>query len=345
MRTPRVTLKDIANASGVDISTVSRSLSGSYGINKDTRERVLAIAASLNYHPNRVARGLATGRSYTIGLIVSDIRNPFFAEVARGAEDAACAAGCEVVLCNSDLDPAKQMRYIQSLLSKRVDGILMNSVAGLDRTQQEQLSSAGLPVVLLNRPRSVSNFSTVTADNDEGGFIAGDYLVRLGHRRIAHITGPRDHGNLRERARGFLRAVTNSGDCAPPVLLHGDQSFKGGYELARTMLARHPEVTALFAANDIMAFGAAGAFIEAGRSIPGNMSIIGFDNLELCPVMHPPLTTVHQPKYEMGKAGVEMILTGVDNKEPSLPEHRQLGVKLIERQSCAPPVRAHAYTA
>ena len=299
------------------------------------------MAASLNYQPNRVARGLATGRSYTIGLIVSDIRNPYFAEVARGAEDAACAAGCEIVLCNSDLDPAKQMRYIQSLLSKHVDGILMNSVAGLDREQQEQLSGAGVPVVLLNRPRSASNFSIVTADNAEGGFLAGEHLAALGHRQIAHITGPRDHGNLRDRARGLLKAAAAAG-CPPPVILYGDQNFKGGYDLARTILARYRDITAVFAANDIMAFGAIGAFLEAGLSVPADISIIGFDNLELCSVIHPPLTSIHQPKYEMGRAGVEMILAGVAKNDPSLPEHRQLGVKLIERQSCAAPIAAHA---
>lgn len=337
MRTSRVTLKDIAQATGVDISTVSRSLSGSYGINKATRERVLATAAELNYQPNRVARGLATGRSHTVGLIVSDIRNPFFAEVARGAEDAACAAGCDVVLCNSDLDPAKQMRYIRSLLSKRVDGILMNSVGGLDRVQQEQLAGSGLPVVLLNRPRTVSTFCTVIADNNEGGYLAGEYLIRLGHTEIAHLTGPRDHGNLKERARGFLRAFSNAPARKPPLVLYGEHNFKGGYELARTVVARYPEITAIFTANDIMAFGAMRALMDAGVEIPRDMSLIGFDNVEFAAVVHPPLTTIHQPKYEMGRAAVEMILASKDKLDPPLPEHRQFGVKLIERQSCAPP--------
>jgi LacI family transcriptional regulator len=339
-----VTLKDIAKASNVDVSTVSRSLTGSYGINKDTREKVLAMAAQLNYHPNRVARGLATGRSHTIGLIVSDIRNPFFAEVARGAEDAACAAGCEVVLCNSDLDAAKQMRYIQSLLDKRVDGILMNSIAQFNRAQQEQLTNSEVPVVLLNRPRSGSNFSTIAADNNEGGYLAGEYLLRRGHRSVANITGPREHANMRDRSRGLLRAFASTAPRDTPLMLHGEQTFKGAYEMARTVLAKYPRVTAVFTGNDVMAFGAARAFLEAGLEIPRDISIIGFDNLELSAVMHPPLTTIHQPKYEMGRAGVEMILAAVENKEPRLAEHRTLGVRLIERQSCAAPagVRANA---
>ena len=148
-----VTIKDVARESGVNVSTVSRALNGGYGVHRDTREHVMAVAARLNYRPNRVARGLVTGRSHTLGLVVSDIRNPFFAELARGAEDAARGASCDLVLCNGDLDPDKQMSYVRSLIEKRVDGILMNSVARLSRKQQQELASCGVPIVLLNRVR------------------------------------------------------------------------------------------------------------------------------------------------------------------------------------------------
>jgi len=336
LQPPRVTLKDIAKASGVDVSTVSRSLTGAYGIHKSTREKVLAIAAELNYRPNRIARGLATGRSHTLGLVVSDIRNPFFADVARGAEDAAFAAGCDLVLCNSDLDPQKQMHYIQLMLDKHVDGVLMNSVGALDRAQQEFLSSTGIPVVLLNKPRSISNFSTVTADNAEGGFLAGSYIADFGHKKIAHLTGPREDGNLRERGRGFLRAMAGRPDVAPMVI-HGSHNFDGGYAMMRSALEREPGTTAIFAGNDVLAFGAVRAIIEAGLNVPSDISIVGFDNVEISAVIHPPLTTIHQPKYEMGRAAVEILLAAADQKKAVLPEHRILGVQLIERQSCAKP--------
>lgn len=336
LRATRTTLRDIAEASGVDVSTVSRSLNGSYGIHRETREKVLAVAAQLNYRSAKAPRSTVTTKSRTIGLIVSDIANPYFAEVARGAEEAAASAGCEVVLCNSDFNSDKQIRYIQSLLEKRVEGILMNSIGVLDRPQQEQLAASGVPVVLLNRPRSISNFSTVTADNNEGGFLAGEHLLRLGHTQIAHLSGPRDHGNLRERARGFLRAVT-AHPGASPVFLHGEHTFRGGYDLGRMLLAKHPNVTAVFAANDVVAFGAVRAFIEAGLELPRDMSIVGFDNLELSCITNPPLTTIHQPKSEIGRAAVEIIAAFSKTKDPHLPEHRMLGVKLIERQSCAAP--------
>src|SRR5438874_7251568 len=154
-----VTIKDVARESGVNVSTVSRALNGEYGVNVDTREHVLAVAERLRYRPNRVARGLVTGRSHTLALVVSDIRNPFFAEVARGAEDAACRAGYDLILCNSDLDPEKQMRYVQSLMEKRVDGILMNSVSVLTRKQQGHLTTLGVAIVLLNRAAPRSAFS------------------------------------------------------------------------------------------------------------------------------------------------------------------------------------------
>ena len=143
------TIKDVARESGVNVSTVSRALNGGYGVHSETRQLVRDVAERLRYRPNRVARGLVTGRAHTLGLVVSDIRNLFFAEVARGAEDAAYRAGYDLVLCNSDLDPEKQMRYAQLLTDKRVDGILMNSVAALSRKQQEQLAGLGVPITIV----------------------------------------------------------------------------------------------------------------------------------------------------------------------------------------------------
>jgi LacI family transcriptional regulator len=323
-----VTLKDVAQEAGVNLSTASRSLNGSYGVHERTRQRVLETARRLQYRPNRVARGLATGRSHTFGLVVSDIRNPYFAEVARGAEDAAFRAGWEVVLCNSDLDAEKQMRYLRSLAEKRVDGVLMNSVLSLSRTQQEELARLRVPVVLLNRPSDPQTFSTVCADNFEGGRLAGEYLVRLGHRAPAHLTGPRRHGNLADRARGFLHAVSGG------VVIHGDHTSSGGYAMATRLFRERPATTAIFAGNDVLAFGAIRAARELGLRVPEDISILGFDDVELAALVDPPLTTVHQPKYEMGEAGIEILLkmAGKDNRHP--PEHRVLGVRLVERQSC-----------
>ena len=226
------------------------------------------------------------------------------------------------------------MQYVRSLLEKRIDGILMNSVSSLNRKQQEQLASCGIPIVLLNRAAPDRSFSTVCADNEGGGALVGQYLLRLGHRNIGHITGPRRHGNMTDRARGFLRTLQNSGLKAKPVILYGENSFQGGYELAIRLLSQKPRITALFAANDVMAFGAVRAILEAGLDIPRDLSIIGFDNIELSSVMHVPLTTIHQPKYEIGQAAVEVLSHLVGRSSGTVPEHRLFGVQLVERQSC-----------
>jgi len=333
-----VTIKDVARESGVNISTVSRALNNGYGVNDQTREHVIAVAARLNYRPNRIARGLATGRSHSLGLIISDIRNPFFAEVARGAEDAARTGNCDLVLCNSDLDADKQIQYVQSLLEKRIDGIMMNSVSMLSQDQLNQLAGSGVPVVLLNRPASNHTFSTVCADNESGGALAARYLLRLGHRKIAHLTGPRQHGNLSDRTRGFVRALQSTENPVQPIVLHGKFNFEGGAELARKLLDAHPDVTAIFAANDVMAFGVVQAVLDRGLRIPEDLSLIGFDNIGFSAVVHPPLTTIHQPKYEMGSAAVDILLRLARDKGKQMPEHRRLGVDLIERQSCNQPL-------
>jgi len=331
-----VTIKDVARESGVNISTVSRSLNGSYGVNKETRERVIAVAHRLNYRPNRVARGLATGQSNTLGLIVSDIRNPYFSEVARGAEDAAWHAGCDVVLCNSDLDPAKQMRYVSSLLEKRVDGMLVNSIADLSKRQQEQLAASGIPIVLLNRPAGVKAFSSISVENYEGGVLAGNYLLELGHRKMAFLSGPKRHGSFSERGRGFEFALAQSGKAAEPLILNDDQSFAGGYQMTKQLLSQDRAITAVFAANDVIAYGLIRAAMEAGLRIPQDLSVVGFDDLEMSAILHPPLTTIRQPKYEIGRAAMEMLLarTKARGRSAAEPEHRILGVQLVIRESC-----------
>jgi len=339
-----VTLKDIARAAGVNASTASRCLSGFRGVNEGTRQKVLQVAAEMQYRPNRVARGLVTGRSHTIALLISDIRNPFFADVARGAEDVAHAAGYDLILCNSDFDADKQTKYLRSLSEKRVDGILMNSVVSLRRAQLAQLAELKIPIILLNKPAIRTAFSIVSADNYDGGKLAGAHLATLGHRAIAHITGPKQHGNLTERLRGFLAAL-KAAHVPAPLVLHGQNSFSGGYELAQIVFDEYPEITAIFAGNDAMAFGVGRAAAERNLVIPRDVSLIGFDDVDLAQVVSPPLTTIHAPKYEIGQLAVEMLLKEVKRGTGRPPEQRTLGVELKVRKSCGPPRRARLLTA
>jgi LacI family transcriptional regulator, galactose operon repressor len=332
-----VTLKDVAREARVNISTASRALNNAYGIHEDTRRHIVKVAARLNYRPNEVARGLVTGRSHSLGLVVSDIRNPFFAEVARGTEDAAFHAGCDLVLCNSDQNAEKQMRYFEWLLAKRVDGIVMNSVAPLSAAQKERLWSAGVPIVLLNvssadRRSPTWRLSSVVADNLYGGELAGKYLIDSGHRRVVHITGPRSHGTFADRAKGFLKSFRDRG-LPKPKISFGEHTFEAAHQAARHILKADRNFTAIFAGNDVIAFGCMRALIELGIRVPEEMSIIGFDNVEFAQITNPPLTTIDQPKYETGKAAVEILLNMMAKEGVSEPEHRVIGVKLIERQS------------
>ena len=297
-----------------------------------TRERVLEAAARMNYRPNRFARGLVTGRSNIMGLIVSDVRNPYFAEVARGAEDAAYAAGCDIVLCNSDLDSRRQMHYIDSLTERRVEGIIMNSVTALTREQQARIENSGIPIVLLNRPKGKTPFSTVCADNEQGGRLAASYLVQLGHRRLAHLTGPRHHDNLSQRAKGFLQTVREHPGTVAPTVVHGVHTVQGGHAMACKLFQEMNGITAVFAANDAVAFGVIKAAIHLRVRIPRDVSLIGFDNVDFASIVHPPLTTIHQSKYDIGASAVDILLRLVSAKDRS-PEHRLVGVELVARQS------------
>lgn len=333
-----ITLKDVAREAGVSISTACRALNNSFGIHDDTRRHITDVAARLNYRTNQVARGLVTGQSHSIGLVISDIRNPFFAEVARGAEDAAFHAGRDLVLCNSDLNAEKQMRYIEWLVAKRTDGIVMNSVAPLSPAQQDQLWASGIPIVLLNlslasRRSPMRRFSAAIADNLAGGEIAGNYLIDLAHVNVIHITGPRTHGNFADRAIGFLKAFHDRG-LPKPKVVYGEHTFGAAYQAARQHLASERNVTAIFAGNDVIAFGCMRAMLERGIRIPQDISIVGFDNVEISQITCPPLTTIDQPKYETGKAAVEMLLKVMAQGGVHEPEHRIIGVRLIERQSC-----------
>lgn len=332
-----VTLQAVAKAAGVTLATASRSLNDAYGVHPDTRARVLQVAKKLKYKPNRFARGLVTGRSDMIGLIVSDIRNPYFAEVARGVEDAALESGRDVMLCNSDLNAERQMKAVMSLLDKRAEAIIMNSVSTLSRADQQAIAEAGVPIVLLNRSNRESAFSTVSADNAQGGRLAAEYLLGHGHRKVINLTGPRHHANLQRRSRAFCKAML-AGNRTVVRTLHCVHTLQGGYEAAKEFFTDLQGATAISTGNDVMAFGVLRAAMEAGLRIPDDLSLIGFDDVELSAMTSPPLSTIHQPKYTVGRAALEMVQEMLNSGDRS-SRHRVVGVSLVERASVSKPAR------
>lgn len=329
-----VTLKDVAEACGVNISTVSRSLNNRYGIDAETRARVLEVAEKLNYRRNRMASGLATGKSNTFGLIISDVRNPYFAEFARSVEGAAFDAGYDLILCNCANDVEKQMHYFRSLADKMVDGVMFSIVGAFGKKNQGEILESGIPTLLLSRPPGKSSFSTLTDDNSKGAAMAGEYLINLGHRKIGHLTGSRSHGNLAARAKSFCQTLEQSG--IKPTVVSGNPTYRGGFEMTLQLLEQSPDLTAIFAANDTIAFGALQALAQLGKRVPDDISLIGFDNIEISGIVRPPLTTLSVPIKEKGAIAVEMLLQLANKKSEDKfgVDHRVLDVTLIERESC-----------
>ena len=335
------TIRDVATRAGVSISTVSRVVTGAVPVHPRTEERVREAIAALGYRPNLVARSLRRRATHTIGLVVPDIANPFFAEVARVIEDAGFAAGYSVVLCNSDLSEEKQATYVEALLAKRVDGLILVSSGLVSEGDGFALvarsRAAGVPCVVVDRDLGALPVDQVLVDHEAGGRQAGELLIRLGHRRIGLLVGPRDTTPSAGRIAGFRRAAAKVGlDVPPAAVAAGDGRFDGGGKAMGVLLDRGGDFTALFVFNDLMALGAVNALRRAGHRVPNDVSIVGFDDIPIARAMDPPLTTIAQPIGELGRCSVERLLARL--AEPDAPYTRVvLTTRLIERESTVRP--------
>jgi LacI family transcriptional regulator len=333
-----VTIRDVARHAGVSTTTVSHVMNATRFVEPETEERVRRAIAQLGYRPNLLARSLRRQETHTIGLLVPDNSNPFFAEVARVIEDAGFAEGYSVILCNSDLSEAKQAAYLNVLLAKRVDGVLLvSSVA--QPGPLEQIRAAGVPVVMVDRDVGDLPVDQVMVANDEGGYLAGEYLVRLGHRRIGCITGLNDETPSSGRVIGFRRALSEAGvPLLPEAIVRGNERYDGGEEAMGELLRRDLDLTAVFVFNDVMAIGALSALRRAHVPVPDAVSVIGFDNIVQSAAMVPALTTIAQPVTELGQVSVRLLLDRI--LQPHEPPSRvSLPTRLIERESVRPIAR------
>jgi LacI family transcriptional regulator len=340
-----VTIQDVAARSGVSISTVSRVVTGAVAVEPETAERVREAIAALGYRPNLLARSFRRRVTHTIGLLVPDNSNPFFAELARTIEDAGFADGYSVVLCNSDLSAVKQETYIDVLLANRVDGLILVS-SGLIPTVGRhdavaRILDAGAPCVVVDRDLGETPVDQVLVDNDQGGYLAGEHLIALGHRRIACLVGPSDLTPSAGRIAGFQRALADAGlAVAAEGLVRGNGRPDGGSAAALQLLERGVvgagDVTAIFAFNDQMATGAIGALQRAGCRVPQDVSVIGFDDIPQSAAIFPALTTIAQPIAEMGSIGVRLLLDRIARRDA--PHQRvRLSTRLVVRESTGPP--------
>lgn len=331
------TIKDVAKTAGVSISTVSHVINETRFVSDELRERVLNAMEKLNYHPNALARSLRLGETKTIGLIIPDNSNPFFAEVARTIEDIGYKNGYSVILCNSDGNLDKEAAYINMLITKQVDGIILIS-AGYQQEHLLELREFGIPFVVSDRDISPALADLVLVNNEQGGYDATRYLIGLGHRNIACITGPSDVTPSADRVHGYRRALTEARiTIREDYIVPGDFRFRSG-ETAMTQLLRLDKLpTAVFACNDVMAIGALRALRNANLRIPDDISIVGFDDIPLASEITPALTTIAQPILEMATLSADLLISQIQEERTGDETRRTvLDTRLVVRDSCAP---------
>lgn len=309
----KVTIKDIAKMANVSIGTVSRIINNSdEGYSEETRERVLKIIEESGYVPNEVARGLITKRTKTLGLILPDITNPFFPDIARGAEDEANTRKYSVILCNSDNNVEKEREYIQLLNQKYVDGILFCTNPFQENKQLWRYLGSNIPVVVTDSFEIKEETYGVFVDNEMGGYLATKHLVDLGHRNIACITGPNKSRSSVQRLNGYKKALEEVGiPFDLDLIVEGNYKIKSGMDGVQNLKGK--TYTAIFACNDLMAYGVYKELTSMGFKIPDDISVVGFDDINLSQVVHPRLTTVSQPAYEIGRKAAELLINRIEN--------------------------------
>lgn len=328
-------LNDVAALAKVSIATVSRVINNSDKVVPETRALVQKAMDELGYQPNRVARRLRQkgGRRHLLGLILPDIQNPFFAELARGVEDVAYANQFAVLLCNSDENLKKEAFYLDVMKAESVDGVILPPIAERDPAVLK-LAQSGMPVVSVDRSLNSTLVDTVEVDNFQGAYEAVEHLIKLGHKRIGLIAGRTNLSTSRDRRRGYEEAMAVAGlPLKMEFIRVGDNKQASGKALAEELLELSPRPTALFVCNNLMAVGALEAIHAKKLKVPAEVALIGFDDLPWAEALDPPLSVVRQPAYELGRAAAETLLKRLGDR--TLPASwLRLRPRLILRSSC-----------
>lgn len=334
-----VTITDVANRVGVSVATISRYLSG---FNVRNEEVIREAINDLNYRPSAAARNLKSGRTGNIAIVVPDITNPFFASIVEGAES---AVGKDrlILLINTGDSREREERALSQLFG-RVDGVIMAPL-----TEDEQgpsfFSQFGLPIVFVDRvTQDGERFSSVLTDNVKGADLATSHLVNLGHRKIAMISGPLTTTPGKKRAQGYRAALKRAKISeADQYFIESDFSESGGFAAMTKLLQLTDPPTAVFTANNLMTIGALNALNAHGVRVPSDISIIGFDDLDLAELITPPLTVIARDARLQGAKAMELMIQHLENGSMNPPEHSMVDVQLIERGSCSSP-RVHEFT-
>lgn len=334
------TLKDIAQKTGLSTASVSLVLRGKPNrLSEESRSLILRTAKEMNYRPNKLAVSLAGSQSHTIGLLVPDVKNMFFAELVQGVEEIAYESGYSILLSTTRNHYCRILDSIEDLASRQVDAIIVGTASIIPASEIDELcallKSLKIPIILLDYQKALPGFSTVSLDHYTGAFMATEHLIKLGHREIACISGPTNSSSSAARLRGFYDALTSNKIPADKDLVYtGDYLTESGYQAAKEILKK--PYTAVFACNDMMAFGAYRCFKDNNISVPHDISLVGFDNTIFSTLLDVPLTTISQPAYDIGKEATKQVVCAIETHDVSIKK-TLFEPQIIVRESTAPP--------
>lgn len=327
-----LTLKMVAEKAGVSVNTASRAINNKPDINEKTKKRILEIAQELGYIRNSAAVALRTKKTRTIGVVIADNRNPFYAEVLNGMEIAAREKNYHIILANTQRDYKKEEEAINLLLAKRVDGLLITPVQDRD-DDIKKLIEANIPFVVVGRDFKNIEVDAVYNDEVKGGFLATDYLIKKGHKKIALVNGFLYKSPARSRLEGYKKALNKYRIPLDDLLISaGDINMENGYERTRQMMEKNLDFTAIFAYNDMMAFGVMQAIKEKGLKIPQDIALVGYDDISFSSLISPTLTTIKLKKQELGVESVKLLFSRINGERKKIKKV-MLDVELIIRET------------
>lgn len=333
-------IREVAQKAGVSVATVSRVLNHPERVSPNTKELIEKIMKEMDFSPNVFARSLNLKRSNTLALIIPDILNPQYMEIAKGVERVAHEKGYTLLLCNTEKDVKKEQKYVRTLIEKKIDGIVL-AFTLLQQEDFDIIRNKNIPLVLFGQNILKKNISSVYSDFKEGAFLAVNHMIQLGFQRIAYISGEKDHLENRDKTLGYCDALLNSGmKISKDLMIDGSDDIDSGYLAALKLLKLKPLPDAVFIGNDLMALGAIDALKTEGVGIPEDISVIGYDNIRMASLIEPKLTTVSWPVYKMGLISARILIEEVEKPDGEVEtQNIFLSPKLKIRKSCGPESR------
>lgn len=327
----KITIKEIAERAGVSIGTVSRIVNRQPdGYSKETYEKVQAVIEETGYIPNRIARTMITKKSYTIGYLMDDLSNPFFAEIAKGISQATAREGFNVIFCEGGRTAEEGGEKLKMLYEARVDGIITGSYV-LNEENIDFFLKTRVPFVILDANMLSDGFYNISVDNYAGVRKMTEYLIECGHKKIACVTGPSGLPSTQNRLNAFKAVMSEHGYTWNDMIVESDYTVNGGYEAMRKLAGK--DYTAVFAYNDLMAIGVCNYLQASGVRVPNEISVAGFDDILMSSYVYPPLTTVHQPLKEMGEGAVELLMEAMNKNPGDAVKSKKYELTLVKRKS------------